>query len=66
MLADISLNSISLWLHISAAVVGLGSTFALAVGFPLAQKLDSRYMPFVHHLSPTLNRSSPAPAMASS
>ncbi len=32
-------TSISLWLHISAAVVGLGATFALAVGFPLALRL---------------------------
>ena len=64
MFADITLNSISLWLHISAAVVGLGSTFALAVGFPLAQKLDARYMPFVHHLSAALNARFAGPAMA--
>jgi hypothetical protein len=32
-LADISLYTISLWLHITAAVVGLGATFALAVAF---------------------------------
>ena len=38
-LADFNLYSISLWLHISAAVVGLGATFALAVGFPLALRL---------------------------
>ena len=30
MLADFSLYNISLWLHISSAVVGLGATFALA------------------------------------
>ena len=38
-LAVFNLYSISLWLHISAAIVGLGATFALAVGFPLALKL---------------------------
>jgi uncharacterized membrane protein len=61
--ADISLYTISVWIHISAAVVGLGSTFALAVGFPLAQKLDARYMPFVHHLSGTLNSRLAGPAL---
>ena len=63
MFADISLYSISVWIHISAAVVGLGSTFALAVGFPLAQKLDARYMPFIHHLSAALNSRLAGPAM---
>ena len=63
MFADISLYTISVWLHISAAVVGLGSTFALAVGFPLAQRLDARYMPYVHHLSEALNSRLAGPAM---
>ncbi|HEX6026533.1 MAG TPA: DUF2269 family protein [Solirubrobacter sp.] len=63
MFADISLYSISVWIHVSAAVVGLGSTFALAVGFPLAQRLDARYMPFIHHLSEALNSRLAGPAM---
>jgi hypothetical protein len=62
-LAEISLYSISLWLHISAAVVGLGATFALAVGFPLAQKLDARYMPFIHYLSAAINSRLAGPSM---
>ena len=40
-LADFSLYNLSLWLHITSAVVGLGATFALAVGFPLALRLDA-------------------------
>ena len=63
MLADITLHSLSLWLHVSAAVVGLGATFALAVGFPLALKLDARYLPFVHHLSSSINRKLAGPAL---
>jgi hypothetical protein len=63
MLAVFNLYSISLWLHISAAVVGLGATFALAVGFPLALKLDPRYLPFVHHLSLNVNRKLASPAL---
>jgi Predicted integral membrane protein (DUF2269) len=62
-LADFSLYNISLWLHISSAVVGLGATFALAVGFPLALKLDARYLPFVHHLSLNVNRRLASPAL---
>ena len=63
MLADFSLYNISLWLHISAAIVGLGATFALAVGFPLALKLDAKYLPFVHHLSLNVNRKLASPAL---
>jgi uncharacterized membrane protein len=63
MLAVFNLYSISLWLHISAAIVGLGATFALAVGFPLALKLDPKYLPFVHHLSLNVNRKLASPAL---
>jgi uncharacterized membrane protein len=62
-LAAITLHSLSLWIHISAAVVGLGATFALAIGFPLALKLDARYLPFVHHLSLNVNRKLASPAL---
>jgi hypothetical protein len=63
-LADFSLYNLSLWLHISSAVVGLGATFALAVGFPLAIRLGPRYMPFVHHLSLEVTRKLASPALA--
>ena len=63
MLADITLYSLSLSIHVSAAVVGLGATFALAVGFPLALKLDARHMPFVHRLSIDINRKLASPAL---
>ena len=63
MLAVFTLYSISLWLHITAAIVGLGATFALSVGFPLALKLDPRYLPFVHHLSRAINQKLASPAL---
>jgi uncharacterized membrane protein len=50
-LADITLYNLSLWLHISAAVVGLGATFALAVAFPVALQMDPRHLPYAHRLS---------------
>ncbi len=63
MLASFTLYTVSLWLHISATVVGLGATFALAVGFPLALRLDPRYLPYVHHLSRDVNRKLASPAL---
>lgn len=42
---------VSLFLHITAAVVGLGATFAMAIGFPLALRMDARHLPYVHLLS---------------
>jgi hypothetical protein len=62
-LADISLYTISLWLHISSAVVGLGATFALSVAFPLALKLDARYMPFIHRMNMEVLRKLASPAL---
>ena len=62
-LADFSLYNLSLWLHISSAVVGLGATFALTVGFPLALRLGPKYMPFVHHLSLEVTRKLASPAL---
>jgi uncharacterized membrane protein len=63
-LADISLYTISVWLHITAAVVGLGATFALSVGYPLALRMDPRNMPYMHQLSMEINRKLAGPALA--
>jgi hypothetical protein len=62
-LADISLYNLSLWLHISSAVVGLGATFALSVAFPLALRLDARHMPFVHRMNMEVLRKLASPAL---
>jgi uncharacterized membrane protein len=63
MLAAIDAYSISVTLHVSAVVIGLGATFALAVAFPLALRLDARHLPFVHHLSLALNQRVAGPAV---
>ncbi|MDX6697676.1 MAG: hypothetical protein QOE65_1073 [Solirubrobacteraceae bacterium] len=42
---------VSLFLHITAALVGLGATFAMAIAFPLALRMDPRHLPYVHRLS---------------
>jgi hypothetical protein len=55
--------NISLWLHITAVMVGFGSTFALAIATPVALKLDSRHVPYVHQLSIAINRYFASPAL---
>jgi uncharacterized membrane protein len=63
MLASVSAYTISIWIHVSAAVVGFGATFAGAVAFPLALRAHPRHLPFVHHLSLAINRRLATPAL---
>src|ERR671921_1920127 len=63
MLATITALSISVWIHVTAAVVGFGATFAEAVTFPVAMKLDKRHLPYVHQLQLTINRYFAGPAL---
>ena len=52
MIATLNLYTISLFLHISAAIVGLGATFALSIAFPLALRMkDPRHLLFMHKLN---------------
>jgi len=53
----------SLFLHITAVVVGLGATFAESVMFPVAMKLSPRHLPYVHRLQLTLNQFFAIPAL---
>jgi uncharacterized membrane protein len=53
----------SLFIHITAVMVGFGSTFALAIATPVALKLDPRHLPYVHQLSLALNRYFATPAL---
>jgi uncharacterized membrane protein len=53
----------SLFLHITAVVVGLGATFAESVMFPVAMKTSPRHLPYVHRLQLTLNRFFGSPAL---
>jgi uncharacterized membrane protein len=62
-MAAITAYSISLWIHISAVVVGFGATFAEAVAFPLALKLDPRHLPYVHRLGILINQRLASPAL---
>ncbi len=53
----------SLFLHITAITVGLGATFAEALMFPVAMKLDSRHLPYVHRLQLAINQYLATPAL---
>jgi uncharacterized membrane protein len=62
-LATINGYNVSLFLHISAVMVGFGSTFALAIATPVALRLDPRHLPYVHELSLALSRYFASPAL---
>ena len=59
----ISLYDLSVWVHISAVVVGFGATFAEALAFPVAMKLSPRHLPYVHALQLAINRMLASPAL---
>ena len=63
MLASITALSVSVWIHVTAALVGFGSTFAEAVTFPVAMKLDKRHLPYVHKLQLFINQRLATPAL---
>jgi uncharacterized membrane protein len=60
----VSLFELSVFVHIAAVVVGLGSTFAESLMFPVAPKLDSRHLPYVHRLQLAINQRLATPALA--
>jgi predicted integral membrane protein DUF2269 len=55
--------TISLFLHISAVVVGFGATFAEAIMFPVAMKYGRQYLPYVHRLQLAINQRMASPAL---
>ena len=63
LLAAITAYSVSVFIHITAVVVGFGATFAEAIMFPVAQKLDSRHLPYVHRLQRAINQRLATPAL---
>ena len=61
--AAVTLYSLSLFVHVTAVVVGFGSTFAESVLFPVALKLSNRHLPYVHRLQLTINQYFATPAL---
>ena len=52
----------SIFLHITAVVVGFGSTFSESVMFPVAMRMSARNLPYVHRLQLVLNQFFAIPA----
>jgi uncharacterized membrane protein len=61
--AAISTYDISVFLHVTAVVVGFGSTFAESIAFPVAMQLDARHLPYVHRLQLAINQWFATPAL---
>jgi hypothetical protein len=59
----IGLYDLSVWVHVSAVVVGFGATFAEALAFPVAMKVGARHLPYVHHLQLAINQRLAGPAL---
>jgi len=53
----------SVFLHITAVMVGFGSTFAESVMFPVAMRVSPRHLPYVHRLQLAINQWFAAPAL---
>ena len=53
----------SMFLHITAVMVGFGATFAESVMFPVAMRLNVRHLPYVHRLQLTINQFFALPAL---
>jgi uncharacterized membrane protein len=54
---------LSLFVHITAAIIGLGVTFAEGLTYPVAMRLDPRYLPYKHALQLTINGFLALPAL---
>ena len=63
MLASITALSISVWIHVTAALVGFGATFAESLTFPLAIKYGKQHLPYVHRLGIAINQRLANPAL---
>jgi uncharacterized membrane protein len=53
----------SVFLHVTAVVVGFGATFAESITFPVAMMTDKRHLPYVHRLQRSINSWFTGPAM---
>jgi uncharacterized membrane protein len=58
-----SLYEISVFVHITAVMVGFGATFAESIMFPVAIKAGKRHLPYVHRLQLAINQRLATPAL---
>ncbi len=53
----------SVFLHVTAVVVGFGATFAESIMFPVALKVGTRHLPYLHRLQLAINQYFATPAL---
>ncbi len=54
---------LSVFVHITAVMVGFGATFAESIAFPVAMRLNPRHLPYVHRLQLAINQYLATPAL---
>ena len=54
---------VSLFIHITAAIVGLGAPFVEALTYPVAMRLNPRFLPFKHRFQLAINLFLALPAL---
>jgi uncharacterized membrane protein len=54
---------VSLFLHITAAIVGLGAPFVEGLTYPVAMRLNPRFLPFKHRFQLAINSLLALPAL---
>jgi uncharacterized membrane protein len=54
---------VSVFVHVSAVVVGFGATFAESIMFPVAMKVGKQHLPYVHRLQLAINQRFAGPAL---
>jgi len=59
----VSTYDLSLFVHITAVMVGFGATFAEAIMFPVAMRAGARHLPYVHRLQLSINQWLATPAL---
>src|SRR5262245_31612921 len=62
MLLAVTNYDFSVFLHVTAVVLGFGVTFSESVMFPVAMKMSARHLPYVHRLQLVLNQFFAIPA----
>jgi uncharacterized membrane protein len=59
----ITLYSISVFVHVTAVVVGFGATFAESLMFPVALRVGKQHLPYLHRLQLAINQRLATPAL---
>ena len=62
-LTAVTSYQLSVFLHVTAVVVGFGATFAESIMFPVATKLSVRHLPYMHRLQRAINTWLATPAL---